>query len=60
MPKKQNDELFDKLNKGFELVYERLIEYKKYKKSPLVVKRNDDIAYVSPHDMPPKLKKKEN
>jgi len=39
------------------LTYERLIEYKKMKNSPLVVSRGDEIIRVSPHDLPPTINK---
>ncbi|MFC2186444.1 hypothetical protein ACFCT7_03925 [Fulvivirgaceae bacterium LMO-SS25] len=41
-------ELKDKLVKGLETVYERLIEFKKEKKSVLVVMRGGKIVKLKP------------
>lgn len=43
----------DKIVKGLELTYERLIEYKKKINSPMIVMRDGKITAVDPHDMPP-------
>ncbi len=47
---KQN-ELRDKILKGLEISYERLIAYKKYKKSVLVVMRDNKIVKIKPEDL---------
>ena len=44
----EQKEFKDKIVKGLELVYERLIEYKKYKKSELVVMQGDKIVKIKP------------
>ncbi|MGB0427428.1 MAG: hypothetical protein ACPGEC_00700 [Flavobacteriales bacterium] len=45
----QKDKDFrDKIVKGLEIAYERLIEFKKYKKSELVVMRGDKIVRIKP------------
>lgn len=41
-------ELKDKIVKGLEKVYERLIEYKKSKKSELVIMQGDKIVKIKP------------
>lgn len=41
-------ELKDKIEKGLELVYERLIEFKKMKKSKLVIMEGDKIVKIDP------------
>lgn len=41
-------ELKDKIVKGLEIVYDRLIEYKKSKNSELVVMRGDKIVKIKP------------
>lgn len=41
-------ELRDKIILGLDLVYERLIEFKKYKKSKLVVMRDNKIVKLNP------------
>ena len=47
---KQN-ELFDKIIAGFDLVYGRLIEYKKQKNSELVVMRDGKIVKIKPDQL---------
>jgi hypothetical protein len=37
-----------KILKGLELAYERLIEFKKYKKSELVIIRDNKIVKIKP------------
>lgn len=44
---KQN-ELRDKIIKGLDLVYERLIEFKKYKKTELVIMKDGKIVRIKP------------
>lgn len=46
--KERQIELRDKILKGLELVYERLIEYKKQKNSELVVMRGKKIVEIKP------------
>ncbi len=41
-------ELKDKIVKGLEKVYERLIEFKKEKKSELVIMKGDQIVKIKP------------
>jgi hypothetical protein len=41
-------ELRDKILKGLEKVYERLLEYKKEKKSDLVIMKGDKIVKIRP------------
>lgn len=41
-------ELRDKIVKGLEKVYEKLIEFKKEKKSKLVVMQGDKIVKINP------------
>ena len=49
MTQKDNQiELKDKIVKGLEKVYERLIEFKKSKNSELVVMRGDKIVKIKP------------
>ena len=56
MPKMDNELWTEKLKRGLELTYERLIEYKKAKKSPLVVMRDGEIIEISAEDLPPTTK----
>lgn len=44
---KQND-LYNKILKGLEKVYENLIEYKKQKKSELVILKDGKIVRIKP------------
>jgi len=37
----------DKIIKGLELAYMKLIEYKKYKKTPLIISRNGKVVEIS-------------
>jgi uncharacterized coiled-coil DUF342 family protein len=41
----------DKIVKGLEETYKKLVEYKKQKNSPMVVIRNGEIAEVDPYDI---------
>jgi hypothetical protein len=43
-----HDEQTQKIIKGLEKCYQDLIEYKRYKKTPLVVMRDGEIAYIYP------------
>jgi len=37
----------DKIIKGLELAYMKLIEYKKYKKTPLIISRKGKVVEIS-------------
>jgi hypothetical protein len=50
----------DKIVKGLEEAYRRMIEYKKRINSPVIVMRNGKITAVDPHDMPPTTVYKRN
>ena len=43
----------DKIVKGLEETYRRLVEYKKQKNSPMIVVRNGKIEAVDPNEVPP-------
>ncbi len=43
----------DKIVKGLEETYRKLIEYKKQKKSPMIVLRNGEIVAVDPYEILP-------
>ncbi len=45
----QKIELRDKLLSGMEKVYEKLVEYKKQKKSDLVVLQNNKVVHIKPY-----------
>jgi hypothetical protein len=44
-------ELKDKILAGLEIAYEKLIEYKKYKNSVLVVMRDNKIVKIKPEEL---------
>ena len=41
-------ELFDKIQAGLDIAYERLIEFKKQKNTELVVMKGDKIVKIKP------------
>lgn len=43
----------DKIVKGLEEAYIRLVEYKKQKNSPLVVSRNGEVLEIDPNEIQP-------
>jgi sulfur carrier protein ThiS len=45
-----NDEFTDKVLKGLELSFQKLLEFKKQKNSPLVVMRNGKIVKIMAED----------
>lgn len=58
--KEQLKEERDKIVKGLEETYKRLVEYKKQKNSPMVVIRNGEIAEIDPHEILPTTSYKRN
>lgn len=42
----------DRIVQGLEETYRRLIDFKKEKKSPMIVLKDGQIAAVDPNDMP--------
>jgi len=51
--KEQLKEERDRIVKGLEETYRRLIEYKKQKKSPMIVVRNGKIVAIDPNEILP-------
>ena len=45
---KEQNELFDKIIKGMDKVYQKMIEFKKQKNSVIVVMRDDKIVKLKP------------
>lgn len=41
-----------KVMEGLERSYRALVEFKRYKKSPLVVEKNGEIIEIAPEDIP--------
>ena len=47
------DEFEEKITQGLEKAYERMVEFKKYKKTPIVVSRNGQIVELDANEVPP-------
>jgi hypothetical protein len=45
----------EKILRGLELAYERMIEFKKYKKTPLVISKDGKVVEIDPNDAPPRV-----
>jgi len=45
----------DKIVKGLEEAYRRLVEYKKQKDSPMIVSRNGEILEINPNEIQPTI-----
>ena len=58
--KDQLKEERDRIVKGLEETYRKLLEYKKQKNSPMIVMRNGKIKAVNLSDMPPTTLYKRN
>ena len=58
--KEQLKEERDRIVKGLEETYRRLVEYKKQKKSPMIVVRNEKIVAVDPNEIVPTTLYKRN
>ena len=46
-------ELEEKLAKGFEEAYRKMIEFKKYKNTPVIVAKNGKVVKLKPQDVKP-------
>lgn len=49
----QLDEETEKILRGLEKAYEKMMEFKRYKKSPLIVMKDGIIQEIQPEDIPP-------
>lgn len=58
--KEQLKEERDRIVKGLEETYRRLVEYKKQKKSPIIVVRNGKVVAVDPNEILPTILYKRN
>jgi hypothetical protein len=47
----KNQEIKEKILDGLKLTYSRLIEFKKQKKTRLVIQRGDEIIKISPENL---------
>lgn len=45
-----------KIIEGLERSYQRLVEFKRYKKSPLIIEKNGEIIEIAPEDIPTKAR----
>jgi sulfur carrier protein ThiS len=50
------DELTQKILRGLEESYEKLVAFKKYKNSPLIVEKNGAIVEIKPDEIQPKTR----
>lgn len=53
---KEYREFNDKLIAGLEKAYEKLVEYKRYKKSPLIISKNGEVVEIPHEEIPPTTK----
>ncbi len=51
--KEQLQELEDKIAKGLEEAYRQMVEFKKHKKSPIVMSNNGEVIKVEPDKIQP-------
>jgi hypothetical protein len=58
--KNQIDEQTQKILRGLEKSYQKLVEFKKYKKSPLIVSKDGVIVEIQPEKILPTTKYKFN
>jgi len=58
--KEQLKEERDKIVKGLEETYKRLVEFKKQKGSPMIVIRNGKVTAIDPSDVLPAILYKRN
>jgi hypothetical protein len=53
--KEQLQELEDKIAKGLEEAYRKMVEFKKHKKSPIVMSRNGKVIKIEPDKIQPTI-----
>ncbi len=51
--KEQMQDLEDKIAHGLEEAYRKMVEFKKHKKTPLIVSKNGKIVAIPPEKIPP-------
>lgn len=49
--KEQLQELEDKISKGLEKAYEKMLKFKEHKNTPLVISENGKILKIYPKDL---------
>jgi hypothetical protein len=55
---KSSNNINDKIVKGLELAYERLVKYKRKINSPLIIEKDGKIIKLDPYEAPDKVKYK--
>jgi hypothetical protein len=61
MTEAENRQKFrSKLTQGFDLTYQRLLAFKRYKKTPLVIIKKSKIVEISPDEFEAQLKDLKN
>ncbi|MTI23914.1 hypothetical protein E1163_03015 [Fulvivirga kasyanovii] len=58
--KEQLKEERDKIVKGLEETYRRLVEFKKQKNSPMIIIKDGEVVALDPHEVPPTTLYKRN
>lgn len=51
--KAELEERRKKIVVGLERAYQKLVEFKRYKKSPLIIAKNGKILEIAPEEIPP-------
>ncbi len=51
--KEQLQDLEDKIARGLEEAYRKMVEFKKYKKTPMVVSKNGKVIEIEPENIQP-------
>jgi len=49
--KEQLQDLEDKIARGLEEAYRKMVEFKKYKKTPMVVSKNGKVIEIEPENI---------
>jgi len=51
--REQMQELGEKIAHGLEEAYRKMVEFKKYKKTPMIVSKDGKVVAIPPDDIPP-------
>ena len=54
---KNRDSEFEKILTGLDATYEKMVRFKRYKKSPIIVSKGGKIVKLDPFKVKPKLEK---
>ena len=58
--KEQLKELEDKISKGLEEAYRKMVAFKKQKNSPLIISRNGEVIEIKAEEISPTTKAKKS